>query len=195
MSKYRDDKNIGSICGYNSLTPKPEKNDRIIISNYPSLCGWGNWRNVCEKYSLQADFHYLQKVTSIYRHIKHLRYTIEHDKKWFEKLLENIPENVKLIHCELKYGGDCCKSVVSTDRKFSIIIVDGRDRGSYILNSTSSLSKDGILDDSKREENQNGVTHLKQLGCKELDFWGIAPGIFYNKCTSIFYRDNNCLGI
>ena len=29
----------------------------------------------------------------------------------------------------------------------------------------------------------------------ELDFWGIAPGIFYNKCTSIFYKDNNCLGI
>jgi len=197
LSKYRDDKNIGSICGYNSLTPKPEKNDRIIISNYPSLWGWGNWENVCEKYSLQADFHSLHKVTSIYRHIKHLRYTIEHDKKWLEKFIENIPENVKLIHCELKYSGDYCKTIVSTDSKYSMIIVDGRDRVNCILNSTSSLSKDGvlILDDSEREEYQNGVIHLKQLGYKELDFWGIAPGIFYNKCTSIFYRNNNCLGI
>ena len=61
----------------------------------------------------------------------------------------------------------------------------------------SSLSQNGglILDDSEREEYQNGVIHLKQLGYNELDFWGIAPGIFYNKCTSIFYRDNNCLGI
>ena len=114
-----------------------------------------------------------------------------------EKLIENIPENVKLIHCELKYGGDYCKSVVSTDRKFSIIIVDGRDRVNCILNSTSSISQDGvlILDDSEREEYQYGVIHLKKLGFNELDFWGIAPGIFYNKCTSIFYKDNNCLGI
>ena len=29
----------------------------------------------------------------------------------------------------------------------------------------------------------------------ELDICGIAPRIFYNKCTSIFYKDNNCLGI
>ena len=76
LRKYRDDKNIGSICGYNPLTPKPNKIDRIIISNYPSLWGWGTWKNVWEKYSLQADFHYLHKVTTIYRHIKHLRYTM-----------------------------------------------------------------------------------------------------------------------
>ena len=157
------------------------------------MWGWGTWKNVWEKYSLQPDFHYLHKVTTIYRHIKHLRYTIEHDKKWFEKLLENV----QFIHCDLQYGGNYCKSVVSTDRKFSIIIVDGRDRVNCILNSTSSLSQDGvlILDDSEREEYQNGVIHLKQLGYNELDFWGIAPGIFYNKCTSIFYKDNNCLGI
>ena len=119
------------------------------------------------------------------------------DKNWFEKLLGNIPENVQLIHCELQYGGDYCKTIVSTDSKYSIIIVDGRDRVNCILNTTSSLSQDGvlILDDSEREEYQNGVIHLKQLGYNELDFWGIAPGIFYNKCTSIFYRDNNCLGI
>jgi hypothetical protein len=76
LRKYRDDKNIGSICGYNPLTPIPDKIDRIIISNYPSLWGWGTWKNVWEKYSLQADFHYLHKVTTIYRHIKHLRYTM-----------------------------------------------------------------------------------------------------------------------
>ena len=76
LRKYRDDKNIGSICGYHPLTPIPEKINRIIISNYPSLWGWGTWKNVWEKYSLQADFHYLHKVTTIYRHIKHLRYTM-----------------------------------------------------------------------------------------------------------------------
>ena len=92
------------------------------------------------------------KVFSIYRHIKNLRYTIEHDKRWFENLLENIPENVQLKHCELQYGGDYCKTIVSTDSKYSIIIVDGRDRVNCILNSTSSISQGGvlILDDSGR---------------------------------------------
>ena len=51
---------------------------------------------------------------------------------------------MKLIHCELKYGGDYSKSVVSTDRKFSIIIVDGRDRVNCILKLTWSLSKWGF---------------------------------------------------
>ena len=76
LSKYRDDRNIGSICGYNPLDPKPEKNDRIIISNYPSLWGWGTWKRGWENYSLKTDSHYLYKLTTIYRHIKHLRYTM-----------------------------------------------------------------------------------------------------------------------
>jgi len=76
LRKYRNEKNIGSICGYNPLTPKPNKIDRIIISNYPSVWGWGTWKSVWEKYSFQADFHYLNKFTTIYKHIKHLRYTM-----------------------------------------------------------------------------------------------------------------------
>ena len=145
--------------------------------------------NIFEFGSGNSTLYYAEKVNHVI--------SVEHDKNWFEKLLENIPENVQLIHCELQYGGDYCKTIVSTDSKYSMIIVDGRDRVNCILNSTSSLSQDGvlILDDSEREEYQNGVIHLKQLGYNELDFWGIAPGIFYNKCTSIFYRNNNCLGI
>ena len=76
LNKYRDDKNIGSICGYNPLTPKPNTNDRIIISNYPSLWGWGTWKRGWENYSLKTDSHYLYKLTTIYRHIKHLRCTM-----------------------------------------------------------------------------------------------------------------------
>ena len=76
LRKYRDNKNIGSICGYNPLTPKTNANDRIIISNYPSLWGWGTWREVWDKYSFQSDFNYLNTISTIYRHIKHLRYTM-----------------------------------------------------------------------------------------------------------------------
>ena len=76
LKKYRDDKNIGSICGYNPLNPKPEENDRIIISNYPSLWGWGTWKRGWENFSLKTDSNYLYEIRTIYRHIKHLRYTL-----------------------------------------------------------------------------------------------------------------------
>ena len=76
LNKYRNDENIGSICGYNPTSPNDDSNDTIIISNYPSLWGWGTWKNVWEKYSLKTDFHYLYKFTTTYSHIKHLRYTL-----------------------------------------------------------------------------------------------------------------------
>ena len=76
LSKYRNDRNIGSICGYNPLNPKPEKYDRIIIANYPHIWGWGTWKRVWDKYHIKSYFNHLHKVTTLYRHIKQLRYTM-----------------------------------------------------------------------------------------------------------------------
>ena len=39
------------------------------------------------------------------------------------------------------------------------------------------------------------ATIVSDRGFRELDFWGMAPIIRYNKCTAIYYRDRNCLGI
>ena len=53
-----------------------------------------------------------------------------------------------------------------------------------------------VLDDSERDTYKEGIKNLLDNRFKQLDFWGISPGfISYNKCTSIFYRDNNVLGI
>jgi len=184
---------IGWINSYKTQTPVNIKNQPIPWFTYSFISYIENRlnksMNIFEYGSGNSTLYFAEKVNHVI--------SVEHDKKWVENFLEKIPINVQLNHCVLQYGGDYCKTIVSTKSKYSIIIVDGRDRVNCILNSTSSLSKDGvlILDDSEREEYENGITHLKQLGYKELDFWGIAPGIFYNKCTSIFYRENNCLGI
>jgi len=184
---------IGWINSYKTKTPVNKNFQPIPWVTYSFISYIENRLNkkmsIFEYGSGNSTLYFAEKVNHVI--------SVEHDKEWFENLLENIPENVQLKHCDLQYAGDYCKTIVSTDRKYSIIIIDGRDRVNCILNSTSSLSQDGvlILDDSEREEYQNGVIHLKQLGYKELDFWGIAPGIFFNKCTSVFYRDNNCLGI
>jgi len=63
--------------------------------------------------------------------------------------------------------------------------------------SLPMLTNDGclVLDDSERGEYEAGCRVLLDSGFKRLDFWGMAPGLNYRKCTSVFYRRDNCLDI
>jgi hypothetical protein len=121
----------------------------------------------------------------------------EHDYEWYEKISKAIPSNVILLHAELVYDGDYCRLAKGTGKKYDIIVVDGRDRVNCIKNSLPALKEDGviILDDSERNEYREGIAFLMKKKFKRLDFWGFSPGLFYNKCTTVFYRKRNCLGI
>ncbi|MDB5135186.1 MAG: hypothetical protein JWP37_1789 [Mucilaginibacter sp.] len=123
--------------------------------------------------------------------------SVEHDKDWFEKIVKSKPENSEMIFCELVRGGDYCHMPVKLEEKFDIIIVDGRDRVACCKQSINALSPNGVvvLDDSERIEYKQGVDFLIMNGFKHLSFSGISPGLFYRKSTSVFYRDDNCLGI
>jgi len=123
-------------------------------------------------------------------------YAIEHDKDWHTELSGQLPENVKLIYKKLD-GEEYSNSAKELNETFHIIIIDGRNRVNCIKTSFASLSEDGviILDDSEREEYKEGIDFLNSRAFKKIDFWGIAPGVFYNKCTTVFYRGNNCLSI
>lgn len=123
--------------------------------------------------------------------------SLEHDKAWYESGLKNKPHNANLIFCELDADGNYCRGAINTKQKFDIIIIDGRDRVNCCLQSIEALKEDGvlILDDSERERYTAGRIALIEKGFKELSFSGISPGFFYRKETSVFYRNNNCLGI
>ncbi|MCJ8210722.1 class I SAM-dependent methyltransferase [Mucilaginibacter sp. RS28] len=123
--------------------------------------------------------------------------SVEHDKGWYETILNNRPENSEIIFCELHKDGDYCRMPVKLGEQFDIIIVDGRDRVNCCKQAVAALSENGVvvLDDSEREFYQPGIDFLKENGFRELPFSGISPGLFYRKSTSIFYKDNNCLGI
>ncbi len=123
--------------------------------------------------------------------------SVEHDKSWYEYMLLRIPKNVTLIFMELDYGGKYSKCIHNFEQNFDIIIIDGRDRVNCIKNSILKLKDRGviILDDSERIEYNEGIKDLLNKGFKRIDFWGISPGLFYKKCTTIFYKENNCLGI
>ena len=123
--------------------------------------------------------------------------SVEHDKGWYDTILENRPDNSEIIFCELQRDGDYCRMPVKLEEKFDIIIVDGRDRVNCCINALDALSSNGVvvLDDTEREFYKPAVDFLLADGFKQLLFSGISPGMFYLKSTSVFYKVDNCLGI
>ncbi len=123
--------------------------------------------------------------------------SVEHDNTWFRKIKKSMPKNVNINYKVLIYDGEYSKFDKALDRKFDIVIVDGRDRVNCMKNAINAIEEKGviILDDSERKSYNDGIEFLEDQGFKRIDFWGISPGLFYKKCTTIFYQNDNCLGI
>lgn len=123
--------------------------------------------------------------------------SVENDREWFNTIKESMPINVNINYVELLEDGEYSSFINKLDNKFDIIIVDGRDRVNCTKNAINAIKESGIivLDDSERESYREGIEFLLNNDFKQIDFWGIAPGVFFNKCTSIFYKENNCIQI
>ena len=145
--------------------------------------------NIFEFGSGSSTIWYADRVSNVF--------SIEHDVYWF-KLLNNLDKKNINVQCiPLEYDGDYCRFPNNLNRLFDLIIVDGRDRVNCLIQSINSLNSKGVivLDDSERIQYKKGIDYLLNQDFKKIDFWGISPGIFFKKCTSVFYRKNNCLDI
>jgi hypothetical protein len=125
--------------------------------------------------------------------------SVEHDKEWYNKI-KNSPKRTKnseIIFSALQKDGEYCRMPLTLNKKFDIIIVDGRDRVNCCKQSLAALNPGGVvvLDDSERSIYKEGGDFLRAAGYRELSFSGISPGLFYRKSTSIFYKADNCLDI
>jgi hypothetical protein len=123
--------------------------------------------------------------------------SVEHDQKWFNKIVGTKPDNATMIYTELFTDGEYSKKASLLNEKFDMIIVDGRDRVNCCKYSLAALSDKGVLvlDDSERPAYADARRLLKEAGFRELSFTGISPGLFYLKATSVFYKPDNCLSI
>lgn len=124
--------------------------------------------------------------------------SIEHNRNWYEKMLNIVSENVKLNYYELEYDGDYCKAILKEKDYFNIILVDGRDRVECMKNAVKYLTEDGILilDNSEREYYKLGDDFLKRNGFRKLEISSIIyglPGV--EDFTAIYYRENNILNL
>lgn len=123
--------------------------------------------------------------------------SVEHNSEWYKKLKSKIPGNSNLSLSK----SDCIEDYIAvlklSNKKFDLIIIDGIHRVECCLASSYYLTNKGVivLDDSERKQYSDGIKHLIKEGFRRIDFWGISPGQLYRKCTTIFYKTNNCLSL
>lgn len=123
--------------------------------------------------------------------------SVECNRKWYEYVVKTIPENVKLLLCDPYDSEIYSKIIQRQEKKFDVVVVDAKDRVNCLINAQHSLTEKGvmILDDSRGEGWHSVIDHLQKQGFKKLDFEGLKPGRTSGYRTTIFYKNENCLGI
>jgi len=109
-------------------------------------------------------------------------------RRWVQSKVESALASVDLIE-----DGDTLKDaaqlvkLLGADTKYDTIIVDGFYRQAAFQAARSLWSGKGFLifDNSIGY----GSEHLKKIdGIKRIDFFGMAPGVFNEQCTSVFFQ-------
>lgn len=122
--------------------------------------------------------------------------SVEDKTEWYEKLSGEfqMPNWSILYHNDSGYE----ESILATDEKYDIIVVDGIRRATCAANAVKALAAGGIviLDDSDRvntsQEYRAAVKNLRDGSLLQVDFYGFCPLNNYTKSTSVFFsRDFN----
>jgi len=123
--------------------------------------------------------------------------SIEHDKKWFNKIKSVLPNNAKIILNNPLNKLEYHQIIKTLPNKYNIIVVDAIDRVNCLKTAVEYLTENGviILDNSNREEYLEGINFLLEKNFRKIDFWGMTPGVNTNWATTVFYRSKNCLNI
>lgn len=120
----------------------------------------------------------------------------EHDPDWYASTKALVPDNVDLVFRELA-DGQYCEEISNYEDRFDVVVIDGRDRVNCAKHCLPALKRNGVVigDNSDRERYSEGLAFLQSAGFKRLDLWGNAPVAMTKSCTTIFYREGNCLNI
>lgn len=123
--------------------------------------------------------------------------SVEHDLAWFENVKMRMPENAYVVYHQLEYHGKYAEEIGNHNKKFDLIIIDGRDRNYCAELAIKHLSDNGVVvfDNADLHIYLQGVSELISAGFKQIDFWGMSPVTPHATCTSVFYRTNNCLNL
>jgi len=126
--------------------------------------------------------------------------SVEHNRAWFEKLNPLLLKNPNATYQyhELNQNYPEAIRTFGVDKKYDIIIIDGRKRVACTKVAFDFLSSKGviILDDSGRERYKEVFVFFAEKGFNQLTFQGMKHGKFKKNQGTIFYRSgDNCFNI
>jgi len=126
--------------------------------------------------------------------VKHIA-AVEHDAQWIEIIKPKLPANSTVY--SRPQGPSYVEAVKNEEKKYNIIVVDGRNRVKCTAFAVEYLTEDGvlILDNSERDWYQPAKDLMTSKGYKSIDFRGMLPIVGHESCSTVFYKDGNCLGI
>lgn len=120
---------------------------------------------------------------------------LESNKKWHEimsiKLAQLNIKNVELVLMEDALQNPAYENYLqNSQQKFDFITIDSLKRFPCSQNVINALKPDGmvILDDSERPHYKKIFDFFAAQGFQKQDFFGIAPGQFRIKNTTIFWK-------
>jgi hypothetical protein len=123
---------------------------------------------------------------------------VEHDERWLAELSPQLPENADVRFLDLEPDGEYARAAAASEHgPFDLVVIDGRDRVNCALNAVPALSERGVIvwDNADRSKYRPGHRFLAQQGFRRVPFIGMGARIARVWDTSIFYRDDNCLGL
>jgi len=119
--------------------------------------------------------------------------SFESDPGWFRLVSRNAPRNVRLHLIE-----DNLSTLPEGlhNQSFDIIVIDGLNRAACTEKSVPLLAPGGalILDDSQQPWSGPGsdryviIDFLRDSGFQRIDFFGYAPAVIRQHCTSLFFK-------
>lgn len=123
--------------------------------------------------------------------------SIENDPEWHTSIKKIIPDNVDLHFSTLDHGSDYEDTILIDDRRYDIIVIDGRRRNKCMGKAIHRINSNGIiiLDNSDRSEYKYGIKTLLDSGFKKIEFKGFCPIVNFKSETAIFYKSENIFGI
>lgn len=186
-------RSTGYLRSFKQGHPCDENGDYLPWMNYPVITflkeRLNKDINIFEYGSGYSTRFYAKKVNTVT--------SLEYNQFWYTKIKETLPSNVDLIYQETDINGKYCRAIHETEKRYELIIIDGDDRENCMKECISSLTDNGVvlLDDSQRKEYDDCIQKLEKSGFRRIHFEGLKPKGKHMDRTTIFYRDENSLGI
>ncbi len=118
---------------------------------------------------------------------------VEHDGRFAEALAPKLPTNARVVvHPE--NSAEYPHAVAQMEPRPDVVIVDGIHRTECARFACGQLAAGGVLvlDDSELPVHASIREQMAAAGFRAIDFWGLAPTRIEYRCTTVFYRSENC---